>query len=197
MRFRRTVACCAFVVAGAALVGTVLAQDSKKPAAPQGGDMMMPKPGPEHAALKQREGTWDATVKSRMAPGQPESESKGVQTNTMGAGLWLVSEFKGEFAGMPFWGHGITGYDPLKKKYVLTWVDSFGASMLLGEGTADASGKVLTMMVEGGVDMAGKPMKYRQIEEVKDADTIVMTMMTAGPDGKEFPMMTINYKRKK
>jgi uncharacterized protein DUF1579 len=186
---------------GCAIAGVVvctsigLAQE-KKPAAPAGGDMMVPKPGPEQAILKTREGNWDATVKSRMAPGEKETVSKGSQTNTLGAGLWLVSDYKGDFMGMPFWGHGITGYDAIKKKYTLVWVDGWTVAMLHGEGTADAAGKTLTFDIEG-FDSTGKPMKYKQIEELKDPDTLVMTMMQKGADGKDFAMMTIEYKRKK
>ena len=196
MNSRRLVACCAFVLAGAAIVGTVLAQDSKKPAAPQGGDMMMPKPSPEHAVLKAREGTWDATVKMWMIPGAPPMESKATQTNTMGGGLWLVSDVNGEMMGGSFWGHSITGFDPIKKKYVLTWVDSMGASMTQGEGTADAAGKTLTFKMVG-CEPSGKEIKYREVEELKDKDTLVMTMFMPGADGKEMQLMEINYKRKK
>ena len=45
----------------------------------------MPKPGPEHAILKQDAGTWDATVESTTPDGKPIT-SKGTETNTLGCG---------------------------------------------------------------------------------------------------------------
>lgn len=83
------------------------------------------KPGPEHALLKQMEGTWDGTVKLLMEPGKPPAESKGVFTAKMDlGGFFLVTEFKGEMMGQNFTGKGMSGYDPMKKKYVGTWADS-------------------------------------------------------------------------
>jgi hypothetical protein len=150
-----------------------------------------PQPGPEHQKLKDLEGTWDALVK--MGP----DESKGVVTYKMDlGGLWLVSDFQGEFGGMKFTGKGLDGYDPAKKKYVSVWVDSFSTSPVLSEGTYDKDGKVLTMAGEGpGPD--GQPMKYRMTTERKDKDMLVWTMFSPGPDGKEAPMMSITYKRRK
>ena len=39
-------------------------------------------------------------------------------------GLWVASTFQGDFGGMTFEGRGQFGYDPAKKKYVGTWIDS-------------------------------------------------------------------------
>jgi uncharacterized protein DUF1579 len=112
------------------------------------------------------------------------------------SGLWLVSDVKSEMMGMPFQGHSISGYDTTKSKFVEVWVDSMGTSFSHGEGTCDAAGKVISTNWEGpGPD--GKMMKWRQTDEMKDADSRVMTMYQTGADGKESTMMTINYKRKK
>src|SRR6185503_15784133 len=98
------------VAALALTAGTVRAQEPTKP-------------GPEYDVLKSQVGTWDATVEMSAMPGQPPSVSKGVETNTMLGGLWLITDFKSEMAGAAFLGHGVAGYDPGKKKYVSTWVD--------------------------------------------------------------------------
>ncbi len=150
-----------------------------------------PKPGPEHERLKQLEGTWEATVRSEGG------ESKGTMTYKMDlGGLWLVSDFKGEFAGQNFQGKGFDGYDPIKKKYVGVWVDSMTATPLLGEGTFDKEGKVLTHFGEApGMD--GKMSKYKSIIEIKDHDTMMFTMSSPDKEGKDQPMLTIMYKRKK
>ena len=101
-------------------------------------EMPMPKPGPEHKVLEMDAGTWDATVEVSMAPGAPPVVSKGTETNTIGCGgLCLISDFKGDFGGMPFHGHGTSTWDPAKKKYVGTWTDSMSAGISLGESTYD------------------------------------------------------------
>jgi hypothetical protein len=151
-----------------------------------------PKPGPEHEKLKQLEGTWDVVMKFS------EAETKGKVVYKMGlGGLWLVSDFDGEFApGQKFTGHGLDGYDPNKKKYIGIWVDSMSGSPVVSEGNYDKDGRVLTMVGEGpGPD--GKPMKYKMTTEHKDQDNLLFTMNGVGADGKEKQMFTIAYKRRK
>src|SRR5437773_2168191 len=111
-------------MAAALLVGSAGAQE-KESAKTRGQESPFPKPGPEHEFLKKDVGVWDATVETIMEPGGKPNVSKGVETITLlGGGLWMIQDFKSEFMGVPFQGHGVTGYDASKKKYVGTWVDS-------------------------------------------------------------------------
>jgi hypothetical protein len=153
----------------------------------------LPQPGPEHEMLKKDVGTWDATVEFFMAPGAPPAVSKGVETNRLLGGLWFVSEFKSEMMGQPFEGVGTMGYDPGKKKYVGTWVDSMSVSYSTVEGTYDAATKTLIAWMVGP-DLAGQTMKTKQTTEWKDADNRVFTMYA--PDGQTVTMR-ITYKRRK
>lgn len=150
-----------------------------------------PKPGPEHQKLKELEGTWDTVMKFG------DTESKGTVVYKMEVGgLWLTSDFQGEFAGEKFSGKGLDSYDAGKKKYVSVWVDSMITSPLVTEGTYDKDGKVLTMTGEGpGPD--GKPMKLKMTTEHKDKNSMLFTMFGPGPDGKEAAMFSITYKRRK
>jgi hypothetical protein len=150
-----------------------------------------PQPGPEHEWLKGLEGTWEAIVKM----GEDESRGTMVYKSELG-GLWLVSDFQGEFAGQAFTGKGMDGYDPVRKKYIGIWCDSMSTSPVVSEGTYDKNAKVLTMWGEGpGPD--GQPTKYKMTTQFKDNDTMLWTMFGTGPDGKEGPMFTIAYKRRK
>ncbi len=153
----------------------------------------MPQPGPEHEMLKKDVGTWDATVESFMTPGAPAAVSKGTESVSMLGGFWQVSDFKSEMMGQPFEGRGTTGFDPAKKKYVGTWVDSMTPSYYTVEATYDAAARTMTSMMEGP-DPTGAVSKTKAVTEWKDADTRVFTMY--GPDAKTV-MMRITYKRKK
>src|SRR5436309_15335270 len=116
------------------LVATLVASPALRAQAP--GAPPMPKPGPEHELFKQDAGTWDATVEAWMAPGAPPTTSKAVETNVLGCGgLCLVTEFKGDFGGTPFEGHGTSAYDSAKKKYVGSWTDSMSTGLMIGEST--------------------------------------------------------------
>lgn len=157
----------------------------------------MPKPGPQHQKLAASAGTWDAVVEMAGPDGTP-STSKAVSEMKMAlGGFWLVDDFTGEMMGAPFHGHGMTGYDPIKGKYVSTWVDSMSPFLMVLEGDFDASGKVLTM-TGMGIGMDGKPAKHRMVSTHKDANTTLFEMFVAGSgaDQKEQKMLTITYTRR-
>jgi hypothetical protein len=153
----------------------------------------MPQPGPEHEMLKKDVGTWDATVEMFVDPGAPASVSKGTEVVTMLGGFWQLSEFKSEMMGQPFEGRGATGYDPAKKKYVGTWVDTMAPGYYTVEGAYDAATKILTTVMEGP-DASGQVTKTQATTEWKGADGRVFTMYA--PDGKTVTMK-ITYKRRK
>ena len=70
----------------------------------------------EHELLKKDVGTWDAIVTVSPSEGAEAMESKGTETNELlTGGMWLVSRFEGEVAGMPFTGVGTFGYDPRRR----------------------------------------------------------------------------------
>jgi uncharacterized protein DUF1579 len=149
----------------------------------------MVRPGPEHAILKNMEGTWDAEVD--MA-GMKE---KGTMTTRSLNGLWVLGDFQGSMRGMPFTGHNVMGWDTLKKKYVATWVDSISTAMSITEGTWDAATKTMTMSGEG-TDMAtGQTSTMYSVTKVQDADHHTFSIH---PGSATAPaMMTIAYTRKK
>jgi Protein of unknown function (DUF1579) len=197
VKIARTLACVAPLLS-VAVFG--LAQEAKKPAdkpAPAAEMMPMPKPGPEHELLKKEVGTWEATVEMMApTPGASSTTSKGTETSRMVGGLWLVTEFKGDMMNQPFEGHGVAGYDPNKKKYVSTWVDSMSTGLSAGESTYDAAAKTMTGWMEGP-NPDGTMGKMKMVTKYEDDDTRVFTMSMVGPDGKEAPAMKITYKRRK
>jgi len=158
------------------------------------------KPTDEHKILASDEGTWDATVKSFTSG--PEAEpaiSKGTEVNTVFAGgLWLLSKFEGEFGGAKFEGHGQFGYDPIKKKYVGTWIDSMTPILSVLEGEYDAKTKTMTY-VGDGIDPNSKA-KYTQkmVTTTKDDGTRVFTLYMKFDGSKdETKMMEITYQKRK
>jgi hypothetical protein len=117
--------------------------------------------------------------------------------NTIGCGgLCLISTFKAQMMGGAFEGHGLTTYDPAKKKYVGSWTDSMSTGMAVGESTYDAAKKTWTGWMEGP-DMTGKVTRSRSVIEWKGENTRVFRMYGAGPDGKEVLGMTITLTRRK
>lgn len=148
------------------------------------------KPGPEHMKLKESVGTWDAFVKSG---GQ---ESKGVLKCAMALNdLWMLEHFTSDIAGVAFEGRGATSYDPAKKKHVNVWIDSMVTQPMVSEGTYDQGTKTLTL-VGNMAAPDGKAVKATMTIMYKDANTKEFVLKGAGPDGKDFEMVQITYKRR-
>src|SRR5208283_1512581 len=152
----RTMRAFAGFVAGLGLFGLATVSNAQ--------ESPVPKPTPEHERLVQDVGTWDATIKSWMqGPGSEPSVSKGVEiAKLMPGGLWVLSEFHGKFGDMAFHGQGQTGYDPVKKKYIGTWVDSMSPSIMIMEGDFDPRTNTFTTYSKG-VDPAGKPYDAKMV----------------------------------
>jgi hypothetical protein len=158
----------------------------------------VPQPTSHHKLLGKDVGTWDASIKSWMSgPSSEPMVSKGVETNTMLGGLWLVSEFKGEFGGQPFEGRGQFGYDPNKAKYVGTWIDTMSTEIMQMEGDLDEKTHTLTMTGKGK-DQAGKPYEAKEVSEHKGDDTRVFTMFMKSAETKDeyVKVMEITYNRR-
>ncbi len=156
-----------------------------------------PKPATEHGRMTRAEGTWDAGVEISVGPpGTPPQLSKAVETNRLCCGgLWLVTEFKSIPGSAPFEGHGITGFEPAKKKYVSAWVDSDLTTPMVSEGAYDAAGMTLTL--RGSMTSKGKTLQWRSVEAWKNDDTRQFTMFMRGPNGKETPSLNVTYTRRK
>jgi hypothetical protein len=153
-----------------------------------------PQPGREHEIFLKDVGTWDATVEIRLTPGGAPQVSKGVASNrVVSEGHWLVTEFRNETTG--FEGHGIYGWDPAKGKYVGVWVDNMRSFVALAEGSWDANTKTMTLWTEAP-GPGGKPVRWREATQTVNSDTQVFRSYLPLPDGGEFELMTVTYKRR-
>jgi len=157
----------------------------------------MPQATAEHKGLEHEVGTWDADSKFWMAPGTEPMTGKAVETNKLLGTMWMLSEFKGEVMGMPFSGHGQFGYDPQKKKYVGTWIDTMSPYLSVMEGTMDKSNKTLTMMSKGFDPMLGKECVSKMVSTMIDHDhkKFQIFMPVEGKEGEWWKKMEVEYTR--
>jgi hypothetical protein len=158
---------------------------------------LTPKPTPQHELLKKDVGTWDGAVKSWTAPGAEAIESKAVEKNEMLPGdYWLVSRFEGAFGPIKFVGVGQWGYDPQEKKYIGTWIDNMSPYLMITKADYDPATKTITGTGETRDPATNKIMKTKSVARYVDDNTRTFAMYTDGPDGKEWKMLEIIYKRR-
>jgi hypothetical protein len=157
------------------------------------------KPTDEHKVLAGSEGTWDATIKT-FGPG-PDAEpmiSKGTEVNTvMTSGLWMLSKFDGDFGGVKFEGRGQFGYDPNKKKYVGTWIDSLSPNLSVLEGSYDSKTKTMTYVGDG---VGADSVRYSQklvFTTKDDGSRVFMLYVKVGEAKDEAKVMEITYQKRK
>jgi hypothetical protein len=65
----------------------------------------------------------------------------------------------------------------------------------VGTGEMDSAGKTLTTSMIYSDPMTGKATTMRQVLKVESKDLELFEMYGPGPDGKEFKMMEMTYKR--
>lgn len=150
-----------------------------------------------HSLLARQVGIWDARVERRKKESGRIERSRAVETNRLCCGgLFLVTEFEGKVDRRPHQGHGILGYDPARKKYTLTWIDSLQSSFTHGEGDYDAALDTLTLRLEHP-DGTGGVVRHRAILTWKGRDARRLTVYAAGPDGEEIVDRMIKYRRRR
>ncbi|MEA3208692.1 MAG: hypothetical protein QOE70_1749 [Chthoniobacter sp.] len=158
----------------------------------------MPKPTKEHEWLQQFAGEWEYEVEISMEPGKPPMKAKGTEVARLLGGFWVVGEGKGAIGEMPFTTITTFGYDPAKKKYIGTGIDSMTSTLWNYEGSVDAAGKTLTLETEGPCPMRGGQLsRFREVIEFKSKDHRVFTSSILGDDGKWTTLVSVNSLRKK
>jgi hypothetical protein len=159
----------------------------------------MPEPTQQHKLLAKEVGSWSAEVTTWMGEDwttDPDAEptvSEGVETNKMLGGFWLMSDFKGDFGGMPFAGHSMVGYDPKQEKYVASWVDSMTPTAMKMTGTYDEDTDTFTYITKS-MGMDGKEVTGKSVHKYEGDDVRTVTMYDL-QDGKEIKSMVIKYER--
>ena len=154
-------------------------------------------PAPEHAVLKGLAGTWQVEMTMHQPDGKSE-KSVGTMTAALTMdGLGLAFDHVSPMGPGKMVGHGFVTWIPAKGKFQSIWMDNMSHhGMSQGWATWDAASQTMTEVITGpGPD--GADMTFNIVTKHASADQHTSTFMMKGPDGKDFPMMTMVYTRKK
>lgn len=153
--------------------------------------------GPQHTRMAKYAGSYTISVKSWQQPGAEPTLDQGTVTRRMILdGRVMVEEMSSAMGGQPFSGFGLSGYNNVTGKHWSTWNDSMSTGLMVAEGDCDeASSCRFTGTWDDPISKA--KVNARMTSNWSDADTEVFSMYTPGPDGKEFLMMEITYRRQK
>ena len=158
--------------------------------------MKLATPGEPHKLFATLAGSWTTTTKEWMEPGKPPTESTGTaEMKMLLDGRFLYQEYTSQMMGQPFSGIGIDGYDNLRKRYVTTWIDTWGTGVFQMEGTASADGKTITLKGQHD-EPGGGHMTHRAVWKIVDSNTQTFDMYGTHQGGKEMKVLEITYNRK-
>jgi hypothetical protein len=185
-----------------AIAGGAFAQEKAKTSEPQFSPEEMAAwqkaatPGPHHQHFADLAGTWKASVKLWMQPGAEPmiSETKAV-CEVLFDGRYCVEKIEGTMMGMPFQGMSIAGYDNVKGKHTMVWIDNMGTGTIYSEGDCTDNCTVETQVYTYKDPMTMKDTKVKMVARKIDANKHVLESFTIGDDGKEFKNMEITYTR--
>lgn len=148
---------------------------------------------PEFARLRNDVGEWDAAITVTPQPGAPPQSSIGrLSARLISGGRWLITDFKNHTTG--FEGHGIYGFNPASKRYVGTWVDDMRTNLYVGEGTFDEDASIMTYEWKAAMP-DGRSMAWHETSKIVSNDERLFRVLFALPDGTEFEMMRVVYRR--
>lgn len=156
-------------------------------------DMQMPTTTEQHKHLLAGVGEWEGTLTSYYDPTAKPTPVPARETVTAVGEFWVLSQFHCDLPGMPYHGSGHYGYDPEKKKFIGTWVDSTSSYFSLMEGEVDSKTKALVMRWKAPNE-TGKVVPHWS-ESVENGDARTMTFYSG--EGAGTKGMVIEMKRKK
>ena len=153
----------------------------------------------EHHWLQKLIGEWVYEFDVPAHGEHPARKATGTENVRSLGGIWIVAEGQGEAtAGTPDTTLITLGYDPLKSRFVGTWVGSMMPYLWVYDGELDAEGRVLTLN-SSGPSMAGDgtTAQYQDVIEIHGDDRRTLTARAQGSDGAWQEIMRMSYRRKR
>lgn len=136
-------------------------------------------------------GTWDAELTITPGPGAPPIVQTGVSQNRLLGDSWLIVDYR---AASGFEGHGVYGWDDLRRCYIGTWIDSVSPTMARLEGSWDIATRTMSFTAETLRD--GNPFRYREVTRTLDEGVQLYQNLVPLPGGGEFELIRTIYRRK-
>ncbi len=164
------------------------------------------KPGSQHEFLAKMVGTWTTKTKITMMPGAPAMETAGEATIRMvhggrfllqeNTGKMLLPAADGSMKSVDMTGMGMTGFDNLRKQFVMCWTDNMTTGMLTANGSLSQDGKTITMFGQMDEPMTGETGKFvRYVTTMVDKDTWKFQIDEV-QYGAPFTVVEVEYSRK-
>jgi uncharacterized protein YdeI (BOF family) len=170
--------------------------DQKQEATPAG-KASPSKPGAEQAYLAKRAGEYTRSVKFVGQPDADATASTGTaKISVILDGRFVQEENNDTVFGRPVSGMRLYGYNNITKQYEAIWTYTMSTAILMLTGTSNDAGKTIDYAGTSEASDGSKIQLHARVRQVSD-DQFVVTLSSAGPDGKEAAFQETTYTRKK
>ena len=187
------------LAASLAMAGTLRAQDQAVAQTPPSVEAAMRNamPGPPHAELAERVGTYVTTTRSWTQPNAGPVESKGTATLSMiVGGRFLYEQNSGVTTGQPYEGVRIIGFNNASRKYEAIWLYTGSAAAMLLTGVSADGGKTI-QWIAVFEDRNNVRVTLQATTRFVNKDTFVVDLTSRTLDGKDGPRFETTYERQK
>ncbi len=153
-------------------------------------------PDEHHKLLQPLLGKWNTQARQWLGTPKPETATGHAEVKSILGGRFVEEHYDSVIFGKPYQGKGVTGYDTRTKKFVSSWIDTWGTWITVEEGSMDAGGKTLTLTAQDYDNPAGKTRPVKFVYTIESNDHHVMRMYEQ-IQGKETLTMEVDYKKTK
>jgi hypothetical protein len=154
-------------------------------------------PGPEQEFLAKRAGEYTRTVKFVAQPNADVNASSGTSKISVAlGGRFIVEENNDTVFGRPVSGTRIYGFNNITKQYEAVSMYTGSTAMIFLTGTSIDGGKTIDL-TGATQNLRGEKVPLHAIIRQVDDNQFVVTLMSAGSDGKEAAFQETTYTRKK
>jgi hypothetical protein len=155
------------------------------------------KPGPEQEFLAKRAGEFTRTIKFVGQPNADANASSGTSKISVAlGGRFVVEENNDTVFGRPVSGTRIYGFNNITKQFEVVSMYTGSTAMIFFTGTSSDGGK--TVDLTGATqNLRGEKVPLHAVIRQVDDNQFVVTLMSAGADGKESAFQETTYTRKK
>ena len=155
------------------------------------------KPSGHHTLLNPFIGTWDAEVKSWSEPKSRPEVSTATETNTwVFDGRFVKEDFRGTLMGKPYNGVGYLGYDNVRKHFTSTWMSNAETATWNAHGKINSAGNEINFRGVQFDPISGASILTLAKSTIINGKTRRYEMTEVMPDGTEFKVLEINYKKR-
>jgi len=154
-------------------------------------------PGPEQEFLAKRAGEYTRTIKFVGQPNADANASSGTSKISVAlGGRFVVEENNDTVFGRPVSGTRIYGFNNITRQFEVVSMYTGSTAMIFFTGTSSDGGKTIDL-TGATQNLRGEKVPLHAVIRQVDDNQFVVTLMSAGADGKESAFQETTYTRKK